>query len=47
MPIFTKAGIADDMDGGCVDLRADSPATFVSKLGKLRFWDREPNVHAV
>lgn len=47
MPIFTKAGIADDMDDGCVDLESGDPDVFVSMLSKLRHWNREPNVHAV
>ena len=47
MPIFDRAGIAEDMDGGCVNLRDERPEALVSMLGKLRFWDREPEVHAV
>ncbi|MEF2072484.1 catalase [Consotaella aegiceratis] len=45
MPLFEKAGIASDMDDGCVALAKDADAaSFVSMLGKLRVWEREPQV---
>ena len=45
MPLFTKAGIADSLDDGCVALdKAASIAGFVAELGKLRVWAREPAV---
>ncbi len=47
MPIFTKAGIAEDMDAGCVEVTDGNTDAFVAMLGKLRHWDREPAVHAV
>lgn len=45
-PLFQKAGLTDrDIDDGFVSLAsAQDIAVFVGKLGKLRVWDREPNV---
>lgn len=45
-PLFQKAGLTDrDIDDGFVSLAsAQDIAVFVRKLGKLRVWDREPNV---
>jgi catalase len=43
--LFEKAGIADSLDDGCIQLgSARDVAGFMAELGKLRFWDREPNV---
>ncbi len=45
--LFAKAGIADSMDQGFIELK--SPADidgFVEELGKLRLWSREPSVKA-
>jgi len=40
--LFAKAGIADDLDDGCIELtKAASVAAFVKKCGELRFWPRE------
>ena len=40
-PLFSKAGIADDMDGGFMDLKgAGDCESFVTACRKLRFWDR-------
>ena len=46
LPLLQKAGISsDDMDEGCVALASAKDAkTFVDGLGKLRVWEREPNV---
>jgi catalase len=45
MPLFEKAGIAESLDDGCIGLTsAKDVATFISMLGQLRFWEREPNV---
>ena len=45
MPLFEKAGIADSLDEGCIALKSSKDvAGFVATLGKLRLWDREPNV---
>ncbi len=45
MPLFEKAGIADGLDGGCLELSAaDDAETFVAMCRDLRFWDREPEV---
>ncbi len=42
MPLFEKAGMAEDMDQGCVDIAAMQTDSLVTMLGKLRHWDREP-----
>jgi catalase len=42
MPLFEKAGIASDLDAGCLILNASRDAeTFVAACRKLRRWDRE------
>ena len=46
LPLFQKSGISgDDLDEGCtaIDSAKDAKA-FVDGLGKLRVWEREPNV---
>ncbi len=44
-PLMKKAGIADNLDEGCIKLSDKGDATtFVGKLGKLRVWGREPGV---
>ena len=44
-PLLVKAGIADDLDDGCMGLEsADDAKAFVAALGPLRFWDREAKV---
>ncbi len=48
MPLFEKAGIASDMDEGCVKLGAGSEAAaFVEMCRKVRHWPREAMVKAV
>ncbi|NDW03398.1 catalase [Jiella pacifica] len=48
MPLLEKAGIAADMDEGCVKLGAASEAaSFVELCRKLRHWPREAMVKAV
>lgn len=46
LPLFAKAGIAaDDLDEGCVTLESAGDAkSLVDGLGRLRAWEREPNV---
>ena len=45
MPLFEKAGIADSLDEGCIALKSSRDVSgFIATLGKLRLWDREPNV---
>jgi len=45
VPLFAKAGIAADLDEGCVPLStAKDVSGFIGELGKLRLWGREPNV---
>ena len=45
LPLLEKAGIADAMDEGVLPLPGDDGlAAFVSELGKLRVWAREPSV---
>ena len=42
MPLFEKAGIADQLDEGVIALkRSKDVAGFVKTLGKLRLWSRE------
>ena len=44
MPLLDKAGITDALDEGIVALPGDNGlATFVSRLGELRVWAREPS----
>jgi catalase len=44
-PLLEKAGIAGDLDEGVLALPGeDGLAAFVSELGKLRVWGREPSV---
>ncbi|MYZ50464.1 catalase [Propylenella binzhouense] len=46
--LFEKAGIAAEMDEGCVKLAGEPDvASFVAMLGALRLWDRETRVKAV
>jgi catalase len=41
-PLFDKAGIADELDDGVVEIAgAKGTAGFVGSLGRLRFWERE------
>jgi len=46
LPLFEKAGVAtEDLDEGCIAIGSAKQAkSFVDGLGKLRMWDREPNV---
>ncbi|WP_312622182.1 catalase C [Agrobacterium pusense] len=45
LPLLEKAGIADAMDEGVLPLPGEDGLTaFVSELGKLRVWAREPSV---
>lgn len=42
MPLLEKAGIAEDLDSGCIHLTgAKDAATFVTACGKVRLWERE------
>ena len=46
-PLLEKAGITSP-DDGIVTLKAEADATaFLKACGQLRFWKREPEVHAV
>ncbi len=45
LPLLDKAGIADNLDEGCVALAGPKDiAGFLSALGALRLWAREPKV---
>ena len=45
LPLLEKAGIAGDLDEGVLALPGeDGFSSFVSELGKLRVWGREPSV---
>ena len=42
VPLFEKAGIAKELDAGCIELSgAKSVAQFVTACRKLRLWERE------
>ncbi|MBC7769515.1 MAG: catalase [Phycisphaerales bacterium] len=44
-PLLEKAGIADSLDRGCVELETvDDVTEFLDALGELRLWEREPLV---
>ena len=48
MALFEKAGIASDLDEGCVELGSGGDAAgFVEMCRKVRHWPREPMVKAV
>lgn len=41
-PLLEAAGVADDLDAGCLELKsAKHVEDFVGMLGELRFWPRE------
>ncbi|MGI8724135.1 MAG: catalase [Methyloceanibacter sp.] len=45
MALFEKAGLAGDLDAGCLELNAPKDAAkFVASCRDLRFWERERNV---
>jgi catalase len=45
MPLFQKAGIAQDLDEGCIQVTgAESVAQFLIACRKLRQWKREESV---
>ncbi|MDB5651352.1 MAG: Catalase [Hyphomicrobiales bacterium] len=45
-PMLDKAGVV--MDGGCMEIASAADAKkFVQACRKVRFWSREPNVHAL
>lgn len=45
MPLLEKAGIDDALDEGVLALPGESGLSgFLSELGKLRVWGREPSV---
>jgi catalase len=47
MPLFEKAGIAQDLDEGCIELTGpQSVAEFLTACRKLRVWKREQVVSA-
>ena len=48
MPLMEKAGIAEHLDEGCIRLeKADDFSKFIEACRKVRFWERESEVHAV
>ncbi len=48
LPLFEKANLAADMDGGFMALKKPADAkTFIKACGEKRFWAREAKVHAV
>ena len=47
MPLFEKAGIAADLDDGCIPLKAGKAApAFIAACRKLRRWEREQIINA-
>ncbi|MCP6167437.1 catalase HPII, partial [Klebsiella pneumoniae] len=45
LPLLEKAGIADALDEGVLALPGEEGLSmFVTELGKLRVWGREPSV---
>ena len=45
LPLLEKAGISESIDEGVLSLPGEEGiATFVTELGKLRVWGREPSV---
>jgi catalase len=48
LPLFTKAGVPDNGDGGCMALEGpESCAPFIAMCRQLRFWPREAGVQHV
>ena len=48
LPLLEKAGIAQDLDNGCMQLGKPEDATaFINACGKLRFWARADRVKQV
>jgi len=46
--LFVKAGLAEDMDAGCIAVKTpDEAKRFVETCRSLRLWEREPKVSAV
>jgi catalase len=44
-PLLEAAGIASDLDEGCIKIGTRKDATdFITTCGKLRHWDRERGV---
>jgi catalase len=44
LPLLERAGIADDLDDGCLDLSGKDPGGFIERLAEVRFWQREAGV---
>lgn len=45
MPLFAKAGLADDLDEACMKIDKDTDASkFIAACRALRFWEREAKV---
>ena len=44
--LFRAAGLAEDIDDGYVDVGANGVDAFVTACRQLRYWAREPSVHA-
>jgi catalase len=43
-PLLDRAGIGDALDDGCMEIDAGTVDDFISRLGEVRFWAREPGV---
>ena len=46
LPLLQKAGVAETLDDGCVELGPDALAGYIVELAKLRHWPREEAMKA-
>lgn len=44
LPLLQAAGIGDSLDGGCIELTADTLPDYIAALADLRLWEREPSI---
>ncbi len=42
MPLFQACGLDDRLDDGFIAIDQSTPADFIARCAKLRFWDRRP-----
>ncbi len=46
VPLLDKAGVAANLDDGCVELSADTLNAYIAGLSELRYWPREQAMKA-
>ncbi len=46
LPLLQKAGVAEALDDGCIELGPDGVAAYIVELAKLRYWPREDAMKA-